>query len=71
MAGTKMMAMAMLLLGDAIYCWETDYLLIYHLKDGRDGKAKEVNRSTVSETELAQMTRSINLQLENVPRGNL
>ena len=48
----------------------TDCLWIYHLQDARDGKAKEVTRSTVSETELARLTRSINVQLKIVQQGN-
>lgn len=69
MAGMKEKAMAMRQLQDAVSRWGTDCLWIYHLQDSRDGKAKEVTRSTVSETELARLTRSINVQLKIVQQG--
>lgn len=64
MAGMKEKAMAMRQLQDSVSRWGTDVLWIYHLQDARDGKAKEITRSTVSETELARLTRSINVQLK-------
>jgi hypothetical protein len=70
MAGMKEKALAMRQLQDAVSRWGTDCLWIYHLQDARDGKAKEVTRSTVSETELARLTRSINVQLKIVQEGN-
>lgn len=69
MAGMKEKAMAMRQLQDAVSRWGTDCLWIYHLQDSRDGKAKEVTRSTVSETELARLTRSINVQLKIIQQG--
>ena len=57
-------ALAMRLLQDSITGWGTDVLWIYHLQSGRDANAQEVTTATVSRTELARLTRSINLQLE-------
>lgn len=59
-------ALAMRQLQDAVTRWGTDVLWIYHLQDARDGQANKVTRATVSQTELARLTRSINLQLEIV-----
>ena len=69
MAGMKVKALAMRQLQDAVSRWGTDCLWIYHLQDSRDGKAKEVTRTTVSETELARLTRSINVQLKVIQDG--
>lgn len=68
-AAFKAKAMAMRQLQDAVTRWGTDCLWIYHLQDSRDNKAREVTRATVSETELARLTRSINMQLEIVRDG--
>ena len=57
-------ALAMRLLQDAVTGWGTDVLWVYHLQTGRDANAKEVTTATVSRTELARLTRSINLGLE-------
>ena len=54
----------MRLLQDAVTGWGTDVLWVYHLQTGRDANAKEVTTATVSRTELARLTRSINLGLE-------
>ena len=70
MAGMKEKAMAMRQLQDAVSRWGTDVLWIYHLQDARDGKAKEVTRNSVSETELSRLMRSINMQLKIVQNGN-
>ena len=73
MAGFQKKALAMRQLQDAVTRWGTDSLWIYHLQDSRDANATAVVRSTVSQTEIARLTRSINLQLqiveENQRRG--
>jgi len=61
-------ALAMRQLQDAVTRWGTDVLWIYHLQDARDEKANQVVRATVSETERARLTRSINLQLKLVKK---
>jgi hypothetical protein len=63
-------ALAMRQLQDAITRWGCDVLWIYHLHDARDARANEVTRATVSQTELARLTRSINVQLEIVHDKN-
>lgn len=65
-ASFRTKALAMRQLQDAVTRWGTDVLWIYHLQDSRDGQANEVTRATVSQTELARLTRSINTQLEIV-----
>jgi len=69
MAGFKNKALAMRQLQDAVTRWGTDVLWIYHLQDARDAQAEAVVRSTVSQTEVARLTRSINLQLQIVQEG--
>lgn len=70
-ASFRTKALAMRRLQDAVTRWGTDVLWIYHLQDSRDGKAKEMTRATISQTELARLTRSINLELEIVmDKGN-
>jgi hypothetical protein len=69
MAGFQKKAVAMRQLQDAVTRWGTDTLWIYHLQDSRDANANAVIRSTVSQTEIARLTRSINLQLEVVTDG--
>jgi len=69
MAAFKDKALAMRMLQDAVSRWGTDTLWIYHLQQGRDAQAKEQTTATVSKTELARLTRSINLQLEIVQDG--
>lgn len=66
MASFKAKALAMRLLQDSIGAWGTDVLWIYHLQAGRDANANEVTTPTVSRTELARLTRSINLSLRIV-----
>jgi adenylate kinase family enzyme len=68
-AGFRHKALAMRQLQDAVTRWGTDVLWIYHLQKSRDDKARETERATVSETELARLTRSINLQLQVVQEG--
>ena len=66
MAAFKDKALAMRLLQDAVSAWGCDVLWIYHLQNGRDANANEVTTATVSRTELARLTRSINMQLRIV-----
>ncbi|MBN1815441.1 MAG: AAA family ATPase [Anaerolineae bacterium] len=63
-------ALAMRQLQDAVTKWGTDCLWVYHLQDARDAKGKALVKATVSQTELARLTRSINLQLEIVQDGD-
>jgi len=65
-AAFKEKALAMRQLQDAVTRWGTDVLVVYHLVDARDGRAKEVSRPSISETELARLMRSLNLSLEMV-----
>ena len=69
-AAFRTKALAMRQLQDAVTRWGTDCLWIYHLMDARDAKGKALRRATVSQTELARLTRSINLQLELVQDGD-
>ncbi len=71
MAAFQKKALAMRQLQDAVTRWGTDSLWIYHLQDSRDANAASVVRSTVSQTEIARLTRSINLQLQIVQEGDL
>ena len=70
MAGFQKKALAMRQLQDAVTRWGTQTLWIYHLQDARDANANAVVRSTVSKTEVARLTRSINLQLKVVEDNN-
>ncbi len=63
-------ALAMRQLQDAVTRWGTDVLWIYHLQKSRNDKAKEIERATVSQTELARLLRSINMQLQVVQENN-
>ena len=54
---------------DGVTRWGTHSLWIYHLQDSRDAKAREITRSTISETELARLRRCLNMQLEIVKDG--
>jgi hypothetical protein len=65
-AAFRTKALAMRQLQDAVTRWGCDVLWIYHLQDSRDARAQAVTKATVSETELARLTRSINVQLEIV-----
>jgi hypothetical protein len=73
MAGFKDKALAMRLLQDSVTGWGCDVLWIWHLQEGRNAAAEEVETATVSRTELARLTRSLNLMLrviqENGRRG--
>ena len=68
--GGQEKALAMRQLIDAIMRWGTDCLWIYHLHDARDGKAKEITTTTVSQTEIARLLRCINVQLEIIQDGD-
>jgi hypothetical protein len=63
-AAFRTKALAMRQLQDGVTRWGTDCLWIYHLNDARDAKGRALTRATVSQTELARLTRSINVQLE-------
>ena len=65
-AAFRTKALAMRQLQDAVTRWGTACLWVYHLNDARDEKGRELVKATVSQTELARLTRSINLQLEIV-----
>jgi len=69
-AAFRTKALAMRQLQDAVTRWGTDCLWIYHLMNARDAKGKALTRATVSQTELARLTRSINMQLELVQDGD-
>ncbi len=69
-AAFKTKALAMRQLQDAVTRWGTDCLWIYHLQDARDAKAKEITRSSVSETELARLKRCLNMQLEVIQENS-
>lgn len=69
-AAFRQKALAMRQLQDGVTRWGCDVLWIYHLLDARNEKAKAVTRATISQTELARLVRSINLQLEIVQNGD-
>jgi len=68
-AAFKDKALAMRLLQDAVTGWGTDCLWVWHLQEGRDAQANEVETATVSRTELARLTRSLNAMLRVVEDG--
>lgn len=72
-AAFKDKALAMRLLQDSVTGWGTDCLWVWHLQEGRNAQAEEVTTATVSRTELARLTRSLNMMLslveENGRRG--
>ena len=72
-AAFRSKALAMRLLQDAVTGWGTDCLWIWHLQNGRNAQAEECETATVSRTELARLTRSLNMMLrvieENGRRG--
>lgn len=69
-AGFRDKALAMRQLQDAVTRWGTAVLWIYHLNDAKDAKGGDHVKATISQTELARLTRSINLQLEIVQDGD-
>ena len=68
-AAFKAKAMAMRQIQDAVTRWGTDCLWTYHLQDGRDGKGNEQTTTSVTQTELARLHRSLNMQLMIVHDG--
>jgi hypothetical protein len=70
-AAFRAKALAMRQLQDAVTSWGTDVLWIYHLKQARDARGNPVARSTtVPQTELDRLKRSLNLELEIVQEGD-
>lgn len=63
-------ALAMRLLQDTLTGTGCNTLWIYHLRDGRDGQARQVESTTISAVELARLRRSLNMQLRIVIEGN-
>ena len=63
MAGFKTKALALRLLQDSVTGWGTDVLWIWHLQEGRNAQAEEQTTATVPRTELARLTRSLNVML--------
>jgi hypothetical protein len=66
MAAFRPKALAMRTLQDAVTRWGTDTLWVYHWRQGQDAQAQAHTTPTISRTELARLTRSLNLQLEVV-----
>lgn len=66
MAAFKDKALAMRLLLDSVTAWGCDVLWIWHLQTGRNERAEEQITATVSRTELARLTRGLNLQLRMI-----
>ena len=69
MAAWKTKALGLRLLQDAVTAAGLDSLWIWHFQRGRDDKAQPVVTSTISQTELARLRRSLNLHLEIVVDG--
>jgi hypothetical protein len=70
MASFQKKALAMRQLQDAVTRWGTDTLWIYHLQDSRDANANAVIRSTITDTEIARLSRCINMQLQVIEDNN-
>jgi len=68
-AAFRTKALAMRQLQDAVTRWGADVLWVYHLMDARNGQGQALVRATVSQTELARLTRSINMQLKIIQEG--
>jgi hypothetical protein len=62
-AAFKEKATAIRLLQDVVTGWGTDTAWIYHLVKGRDAKANEVVKTSITELELSRIMRSVNLRL--------
>jgi hypothetical protein len=62
-AAFKEKATAIRLLQDVITGWGTDTAWIYHLVKGRDAKANEVVKTSITQLELSRIMRSVNLRL--------
>ena len=69
MSGFQKKALAMRQLQDAVTRWGTDTLWIYHLQEARDANANSIVRSTITQTEIARLSRCINMQLQIVDDG--
>ncbi len=69
MAGFRDKALALRLLQDSISMWGVDVLWVWHRQEGRNAQAEEVETATVSRTELARLTRSLNMMLRIVEEG--
>jgi hypothetical protein len=68
-AAFKDKALAMRLLQDAVTAWGCDTLWVWHLQSGRNAQAEECETATVSRTELARLTRSLNMMLRVIEAG--
>jgi hypothetical protein len=62
-AAFKEKATAIRLLQDVVTGWGTDTAWIYHLVKGRDARANEVVKTSITELELSCIMRSVNLRL--------
>jgi hypothetical protein len=62
-AAFKEKATAIRLLQDVVTGWGTDTAWIYHLIKGRDAKANEVVKTSITELELSRIMCSVNLRL--------
>jgi hypothetical protein len=62
-AAFKEKATSIRLLQDVGTGWGTDTAWIYHLVKGRDAKANEVVKTSITELELSRIMRSVNLRL--------
>lgn len=69
-AAFRTKALAMRQIQDAITRWGCDTLWIYHLQRARDNQAKEIERTSISRTELARLKRSLNLQLRIIQKDD-
>lgn len=69
-AAFKDKALAMRLLQDSITGTGTDTLWVYHMRNGLDGSARQVESTSISPIELARLRRSLNLQLRVVTAGD-
>jgi hypothetical protein len=59
----KEKATAIRLLQDVVTGWGTDTAWIYHLVKGRDAKANEVVKTSITELELSRIMRSVNMRV--------
>jgi hypothetical protein len=59
----KEKATAIRLLQDVVTGWGTDTAWIYHLVKGRDARANEVVKTSITELELSRIMRRVNLRL--------
>jgi hypothetical protein len=59
----KEKATAIRLLQDVVTGWGTDTAWIYHLVKGRDAKAQEVVKTSITALELSRIMRSVNMRI--------